>query len=160
MSEWMNDTRLSFAIDDDFVKQVTNLFPCPSVYWRINAVELTEAFTDLIVFPNRRSLTFRAGHECSVSLLDPGCVQQQSVQPRRDSEGKHSRQHLNVCPAVAVTCHPPPKLFSVSPLDGPQNGKLPTLVSEADKHWLSNCAKIARLVNASSLVVTLMLLWV
>lgn len=40
-------------------------------------------------------------------LLDPGCVQ--SVQPR-DSERKH-RQHLNVCPAVAVTCHPAPKLL-------------------------------------------------
>lgn len=33
-----------------------------------------------------------------------------------------------------------------------QNGKLSKLVSEADKHWLRNCAKIARLVNASSLV--------
>lgn len=50
---------------------------------------------------------FRAAREGSVSLLDPGCVQ--SVQPR-DSERKH-RQHLNVCPAVAVTCHPAPKLL-------------------------------------------------
>lgn len=50
---------------------------------------------------------FRAAREGDVSLLDPGCVQ--SVQPR-DSEGKH-RQHLNVCPAVAVTCHPASKLL-------------------------------------------------
>lgn len=109
---------------------------------------------------NGRSWILRAASEGSVSLQDPGCVQQQPVQPNRHSEGKHSRQHLNVCQAVAVTCHPPPKLFSLSPLAGAQNGKLPTLVSEADKHWLSNCAKIARLVNASSLVVTLMLLCV
>lgn len=50
MSEWMNDTRRSFAIDDEFVKRAANLFPCPSVYWRIDAVELIEAFTDLVVF--------------------------------------------------------------------------------------------------------------
>lgn len=146
-----------------FIKEVTTCWPARQFIEVIYAAKRNwfKCVRTSLFFSKGRSLTFWADRERIVSLLDSGCVQpQQSVQPSRDSEGKHSRQHLNVCPAVAVTCHPPTKLFFVSPLNGLRNGKLPTLVSETDKHWLSNCAKIARLVNASSLVVTHMLLCV
>lgn len=89
---------------------------------------------------------FRGAPERSTSLLDPGCVQ--SVQSRDWGEStRNISTWVQLC-LSSVTLFE--NFYSSFSTGRTENGKLPELVSEEDTHSGGNCAKIARLVNASS----------